>query len=89
MFTLEEFLEYVYEGREFEFSLNNVSLFMYYKMEEYNGKEEAIWYIYDVSDPNNSVEIFHGTEDNMLNFDFGNNIAFNNSIESFKFECIL
>lgn len=86
---LEEFLGYISEGREFEFTLNNLSLYMCYKMEELNGKEIPIWYVYDTTNPHKGVEIFHGTEAELLEFDFGSNITFKNSLESFTFEWIL
>lgn len=83
---LNVFLDFVYEGREFEFSLNSVPYFLYYDLEYINGKETQIMHL---SNCIIKKEIFKGTVDELLEFDFGNNITFNNSMHMFDFQCVL
>ena len=80
------FLDYVYEGREFEFSLDSITYFLYYDIENIDGKETQIMHL---SDCNIKQEIFKGTVDELLNFDFGKSITFNNSMQSFQFQYVL
>ena len=82
---LNVFLDYVYEGREFEFSLDSIPYFLYYDIENIDGKETQIIHLYDC----NKQEIFKGTVDELLNFDFGKSITFNNSMQSFQFQYVL
>ena len=83
---LNVFLDYVYEGREFEFSLDSIPYFLYYDIENIDGKETQIRHL---SDCNIKQEIFKGTVDELLNFDFGKSITFNNSMQSFQFQYVL
>ena len=83
---LNVFLDYVYEGREFEFSLDSIPYFLYYDIENIDGKETQIMHL---SDCNINLEIFNGTVDELLIFDFGKSITFNNSMQSFQFQYVL
>ena len=42
---LNVFLDYVYEGREFEFSLDSIPYFLYYDLENIDGKETQIMHL--------------------------------------------
>lgn len=42
-----------------------------------------------LSDCNIKKEIFKGTVDELLNFDFGKSITFNNSMQFFQFQYVL
>lgn len=82
---LNVFLDYVYEGREFEFSLDSIPYFLYYDIENIDEKTQ----IMHLSDCNIKKEIFKETVDELLNFDFGKSITFNNSMQSFQFQYVL
>ena len=79
---LNVFLDYVYVGREFEFSLDSIPYFLYYDLENIDGKETQIMHL---SNCKIKKEIFKGTVDELLNFNFGKNITFNNSMHSFQY----
>ena len=78
---LNVFLDYVYEGREFEFSLDSIPYFLYYDLENIDGKETQIMHL---SNCKIKKEIFKGTVDELLK-----SITFNNSMQSFQFQYVL
>lgn len=83
---LDEFLTYVYEGREFELTFDSVPYFLYYDLENIDGKEVQIMHL---SDCKLKKEIFKGTVEELLDFDFGNNTTLRLNINRICFDCVL
>lgn len=83
---LDEFLTYVYEGREFELTFDSVPYFLYYDLENIDGKEVQIMHL---SDCKLKMEIFKGTVEELLDFDFGNNTTLRSNIDRICFDCVL
>lgn len=83
---LNEFLTYVYEGREFELTFDSVPYFLYYDLEIIGGKEVQIMHL---SDCKLKKEVFKGTVEELLDFDFGNNTTLRLNIDKICFDCVL
>ena len=78
-FTRKELFEQLAIGREVEFSLNGLSLFI-------GRTYEDIPYLYDET---NSTMLYSGDLEGLFAFRFSNGESLNSHIESFDFEYLL
>lgn len=82
--NIQDFITYLAQGREIEFQLNGKNYFL---QPDYKNKQGYILYYCENSD--NSKEIYRGTHNNILKYDFGSGICLQDNFDSFELLFIL
>ena len=82
--NIQDFIAYLAQGREIEFQLIGKNYFL---QPNYKNKQGYILYYCETSDK--SKEIYRGTHNDIVNYDFGSGVCLQNNFDSFELLFIL